>query len=1053
MAIVGTAFVRLRVIGDTLKKDITTATEKAVKESAPNLRTSGEDVGKKISEGAGKEFESSVGNEFRRIADRVGTDIGTRMAENMSRSLGARSVNALLNVFQDPKPTIKRYGTQLKGQWDSLSKDFEKNVSKKMEGALKNGLFSAFSLAAVAAPSMLAWAGAVAGALGSTLITAMAALGPAVAGGGLAIGAAFATMKLNAGLIGLALKAQTPMLDDFKKRTEAFKNTIATPIQVGLLSGFNAAMRISQPLVAALTPMLKELGNNVGDIAINMAAWLREEPQLERLQRIFTVNNDIVKQVGAGIVGLGQAFVVLYDHLGGVLLFLADGVKALGDWAFESIAAAEASGQLSAFVDRSFNATRALVGVLVDFAFGIINVFKAAFGASGGMIDNLASVARNFRAWTGDQANQDRMTAFFERMRIITGEVVSLMGDLARVAGHALEGTNVDSVVAGFDRLRSLGPPIAEIFKSIQENAGGALAGMFQNLADVVNKLAESGVLGQMANAFSLLFEVISKLLDIPGVGQLLAFVVGLAALAKVAGFVTGLLKPLAGVIETIGPLFKGVEKGTGALQIIMKALGFVLKSVLLPALEGIVAILGWPVTLILAITAALIWFFTQTEIGRKAWAVIWNAIKIAFQVTVDAIVAGFHWVVNALGVAWDFVKGAAQGIWSAISTAFNAVRDVVSTVFSAVWNVITTIWGAIWGFLEPIIQGIWNVIQTVFGGIVSFIEGVLNVLYQIWIRVWPILALPIRILYGVIIFIFQALWGFIQPIIETIVGWVVGRWNDMVNGVTAFLQLLWIGIQNIWNAVWGFIQTVVGAIVDWVVGRWNDLVSGVTAYLQLLWIGLQNIWNAIWGFIQPIIQAIVGFVVDRWNNLVANVSAAMSWIWGIITGIWNSVVGFLQGAMNRIGGIIGGVWDFLGGVGRAALDGIKAAVNVVIDAVNTVIHGLNWAIDLANKLPGPDIPRIPDIPRLARGGTVAAVNGGTLALLGEAGRSERVEPLDPSGLSDRDRALIKELSGGGQGTEVHVYLGTRELTELVDYVVEDRTSGIADRVLTGTKG
>jgi phage-related protein len=192
---------------------------------------------------------------------------------------------------------------------------------------------------------------------------------------------------------------------------------------------------------------------------------------------------------------------------------------------------------------------------------------------------------------------------------------------------------------------------------------------------------------------------------------------------------------------------------------------------------------------------------------------------------------------------------------------------------------------------------------------------------------------------------------------------------------------------------------------------------------------------------------------VDRWNNLVANVSAAMNWIWGIITGIWNSVVGFLQGAMDRIGGIIGGVWDFLGGVGRAALDGIKAAVNVVIDAVNTVIHGLNWAIDLANKLPGPDIPRIPDIPRLARGGTVAAVNGGTLALLGEAGRSERVEPLDPSGLSDRDRALIKELSGGGQGTEVHVYLGTRELTELVDYVVEDRTSGIADRVLTGTKG
>jgi hypothetical protein len=127
-----------------------------------------------------------------------------------------------------------------------------------------------------------------------------------------------------------------------------------------------------------------------------------------------------------------------------------------------------------------------------------------------------------------------------------------------------------------------------------------------------------------------------------------------------------------------------------------------------------------------------------------------------------------------------------------------------------------------------------------------------------------------------------------------------------------------------------------------------------------------------------------------------------------------------------------------------------------VISGVNTVIGGINWAIDTANMLPGPDIPRIPTIPRLARGGVISPTRDGTLALVAEAGRAERVEPLDPQGLSRRDRAMIDLLAhpGGGRGdTQVTVIIGERELTDIVDTVVEDRESNLADRVLTGTKG
>jgi hypothetical protein len=71
-----------------------------------------------------------------------------------------------------------------------------------------------------------------------------------------------------------------------------------------------------------------------------------------------------------------------------------------------------------------------------------------------------------------------------------------------------------------------------------------------------------------------------------------------------------------------------------------------------------------------------------------------------------------------------------------------------------------------------------------------------------------------------------------------------------------------------------------------------------------------------------------------------------------------------------------------------------------------------------------------------AEGGIVRPSRYGTLAVIGEAGRSERIEPLDPDGLSVRDRAIIRELSGGGGGATINVYpspgMDEEELAEMV---------------------
>ncbi len=60
-----------------------------------------------------------------------------------------------------------------------------------------------------------------------------------------------------------------------------------------------------------------------------------------------------------------------------------------------------------------------------------------------------------------------------------------------------------------------------------------------------------------------------------------------------------------------------------------------------------------------------------------------------------------------------------------------------------------------------------------------------------------------------------------------------------------------------------------------------------------------------------------------------------------------------------------------------------------------------------------------PNVPLLAKGGIVPPTPGGMLSIIGEAGRPERVEPLDPSGMSRRDRAMIDQMIRSRGGREV----------------------------------
>jgi hypothetical protein len=113
---------------------------------------------------------------------------------------------------------------------------------------------------------------------------------------------------------------------------------------------------------------------------------------------------------------------------------------------------------------------------------------------------------------------------------------------------------------------------------------------------------------------------------------------------------------------------------------------------------------------------------------------------------------------------------------------------------------------------------------------------------------------------------------------------------------------------------------------------------------------------------------------------------------------------------------------SIFGGVRDTIVGAFRNAINFIIRGWNNLDFTIP-KVKVAGISFGGFTIGLPDIPELAEGGIINPTPGGTLARIGEAGKAERVEPLDPDGLSKRDKAIIAMLSGStGGGITLNVY-------------------------------
>lgn len=348
--------------------------------------------------------------------------------------------------------------------------------------------------------------------------------------------------------------------------------------------------------------------------------------------------------------------------------------------------------------------------------------------------------------------------------------------------------------------------------------------------------------------------------------------------------------------------------------------------------------------------------------------------------------------IIGTMLVLWDKIKliwDIVKLVGTAIQLAFTAnpigliIAAVALLVGALVWFFTQTETGKeMWANFTQFLGEAWNNVviwfQEVGQGFVDFFTGMWEGLKTVF-----------------------------QPVIDFFVAYITTAFNiikGIIDVFIAIFTIIFVGFGTVVQGIWDGIQTgfqllsdALKPILDGIKAFFDPIFKGIGTFVDGIWTGIRTGFQKFHDWIKPVIDKIGGFFDSTFGEVEKFFKKTM-----------NTMIGFAEGFVNFF------------------IDGL----NGIIDKINTIklkIPDIMKPLFGGKSEIGFNLNRVARIslPRLAEGGVARATNGGILAQIAEGGRNERIEPLDPNGLSARDKAMIELLAGrgsnGGQPIQIIV--------------------------------
>jgi hypothetical protein len=476
------------------------------------------------------------------------------------------------------------------------------------------------------------------------------------------------------------------------------------------------------------------------------------------LQAFKGLREEVTDRFSTAMVGSFTKLGGLMDRLKPKLGGLATTLGNVGTQIVQSISSPAAI----AGWDRMIDGSNRFFGSLAQGENGLGSVFSGLISVLGTAAETFSSTGEGLNEWLlsiGEKLRNisaDDLRDTFDSVRQVFENISSVVGPLFSLfRGFGAEAAS--GLAPGFsamgDAIRDATPGLMDMARELMPALGEALANLSPILPGLVDAFRPwADVLSAVAPHVATIVEKLVPLAPLL-LGVVMAIkVIGAAITAWNA------VMALASVAQGVFAAAMGLSSaslGTNTIALTAYRVAMIVGTVATWAFNAALAVLTSPITLIIvaiaALVAALIWFFTQTELGKKILDAVWNGIKVGLQSVGDF----FVWVWNSLiKPAWDKLGEGISWVWeNVIKKAWDALTGALQAVgdfFKWIWE---TLIKPAWDKLGNGINWVWeNVIQKAFNGIKSGLgfvrdafDSAVKFIEKVWDGVRAAVAKPIK--------------------------------------------------------------------------------------------------------------------------------------------------------------------------------------------------------------------------------------------------------------------------------------------------------------------
>lgn len=799
-----------------------------------------------------------------------------------------------------------------------------------------------------------------------------------------------------------------------KELKDAAQEALLPPLQI-------AIENLVDNLFPRLIPIIQDTGAALGDAAIDFSNFVTEANNLDKLDRVAATNVDTIGKLGEIMGNLYDVFLSLLDAADPLIRRFTDWIVAVtGSWR-ETLNAKNATGELTDTFNKAGDTAAQLGEIFGNIWSALGNIGEAAAGpGSGGqkLLDLFTESTARFDEFTQKLLDNGRLEQFFldvaDNFNSLSQLIVDIVKEFLKLGDDPAIG----------ETAQAFRPFIQQLGNMLRTLQGGAPA-----LADFMTRLVTALMLFTETGSINAFFETLSKGLDVvikifgdETVQKILLFVApimgivkAITLMSKVGGF---FFRAFAGYFVKLGKMVSRVSGLFG------KA-GLLKNMSLLTKLK----FAGW----IGAIVTALVLMWQNSEKFR-------DAAKKLYDVLVKKLIEAFNRIRDAIDKVLSKFGGAG-GAAGGLQKMFGKLGDFIATYLAPIIEIVLVraIDGVVAGInmiiylvgaVIKVFQGVWEFVQGVFALLRGDMDGVREHFGAAFTAIKDAFMLVFSAIGEYFKFIWDGIMLVFEPIWEAIKSAISWGWDNIIKPVfEATLEVfseVWNTIGNVFTTIWDAISTA----IKWV---WSNVISptfnAIGTTFATVWGAIETVFTTIWDGITSAIDVGVGVV----KTAIEGIGTAFSVVFGAMESV-------AQTAFNAVAGVVGSI---VNGIISAVETGINfgiTAINILIRAYNAIpfvdnvdtldkvkLGRVTWGVDEATPTAQrayEEYYRSRITAGMAEGGIVSPRRGGLLTVIGEAGRAERVEPLDPDGLSKRDREMIRVLAGpdGGKSVTVNVY-------------------------------